>query len=218
MVGPGGYPDVTALDSTPAMLANAAATATVRSDRMPAGDPSRVPFIIGGIGMLLLLIGGNGMWILEIFPYNSLVYTANLVVIGLGLTLAAFGFIGYRMNYHSSMGLVTALVTLIFAWWLPALYAAQGAFHGPGIYLWGALLITGMEMLGVSLILWGVTVTRVRHRAGHSRLGVAAGVLFILAGSFWCSILLVLVASIMLIPACIVGMVSLFMSRLGGGS
>ncbi len=77
----------------------------------------------------------------------------------------------------------------------------------------GLLLeMVGLILIGVVFILFGVSKIVVRNETGQMGVTLAAGILFILAGGFFCSFFFDIIGYILLLPACIVGMTSLFLS------
>jgi hypothetical protein len=191
---------------------------------------SRGIFIVGLIGMLLLIIIVPVMLLTRFIPfYVPIFFTAMLVVLLAAIVLGSFAFFGFYRNYGSLMGFATFVVSLIFPWFSLAadyLHGYSGLaviftpYHAPGplFHFWLFTWILGDFLIGVLFLLWGFSFIAVRKSIGNSKLAIAVGVLFILGGSFWLTFLLRLYggvfylafSSIFLIPAGILGLVSLF--------
>ncbi len=215
---------------------------TIRSvspEPKPVGPPTRGFFIMGFIGMLLLMSVGMVNWINDttgfftpwflIPPIPTPVYMISLILVCSSIVVASIAFYGYRRNYGSTMSLATFIISLIFPWFLliSKLLLTTGlvfvpyttyyyTYWMPGpLYLhYIALYIVGSALIGVLFILWGCALIVVRKYTGKAGLPIASGIIFIIAGSFWCSIFLYPVGSILLIPAGILWMISLATSRI----
>jgi hypothetical protein len=129
------------------------------------------------------------------------------------------------------MGLATFILSLIFPWFLllAKLLLYSGLvfvpytspyypYHtymmpGPLLLHYVVLYILGTVLIGVLFILWGCALLVIRNYTGIAGLPIAAGIIFIIAGSFWCSLYLYPIGSILLIPAGILWMISLATSR-----
>jgi hypothetical protein len=132
------------------------------------------------------------------------------------LLLALFGFYGLWRNYGSAMGaaafaygLIAVIIFLVSS--VLTLFAVQTICEFWGCYTiyasWGiVLLIASFVLLGVAFILDGVAFIVARRFTGLQGGAVAAGVLFIVGGSFVVSILLALFGGFfVLAPAFILG-------------
>ncbi|TLZ64708.1 MAG: hypothetical protein E6K13_01575 [Methanobacteriota archaeon] len=122
------------------------------------------------------------------------------------------GILGFWKNYGSAIGLAAFIFGLIaiVAFLSLLAFLLLGAFGGFGgfsftIFILGAI---GLVLIGVMFILDGVAYIVNRHFV-QPGMSLAAGVLFIIAGGFICSILLGLVGGILAMPAFIIGGIAL---------
>ncbi len=208
----------------------------------PTGNPSRAFFIMGFIGMIILMASGMINWIFDttgfffywMFMMPFPVYTISLAIFCASIVVTSIALYGYRRNYGSLMGIATFIISLILPWFLliaklllytglvftphTSYYPPYYTYYYPGpLYIhYFALYITGAVLIGVLFILWGCALFVVRKHTGKAGLPIAAGILFIIAGSFWCTIMLYQIGSILLIPAGILWMISLATSRMPG--
>lgn len=156
--------------------------------------------MVGGIGMILL-----GIAAIIYFPVYFLWYwgyifmtaqVAFILMIALatlmfvGLLLGGLGMFAYRQNYGLTMGLVSFILAVVFGWMLMVSdgLTLYGIISGvwipspdPYYYLDTYLWILGAFLLGIVLILWGVTNIQVRSHIDKSGLAMAAGIIFIIA-------------------------------------
>jgi hypothetical protein len=186
------------------------------------GAPSKPFFIIGAIGMLILLIAAQVPWIffwtfmwIWMFYLMVTIELFSFISMAIGASIASFAFLGFYRNYRSAMGLATFIITFIFAWWVPVGYIMQ--LYYPWMILTSVwVMLVGIILIGVMLILWGSAFLTIKGYAvrGPSK---AAGIIFIVSGSFWCSLIFsyafIPVGSILLIPACILAIITLFMAK-----
>jgi hypothetical protein len=143
------------------------------------------------------------------------------------LLLALFGFHGLWRNYGSAMGAATfayglIAIILFLVSSVLTLFAVQTICEFWGCYTifasWGLILIiVSLVLLGVAFILDGVAFIVARRFTGLQGGAVAAGVLFIVGGSFVTSILLALFGGFfVLAPAFILGGIVLLRAPVPG--
>ena len=189
----------------------------------PRGAPSRSLFLIGAVGSFLAagaaipfsfsaLLPGFGFGFGFFFGSFFLLTLVSAVLMSVGCILQLIGILGFWKNYGSAIGLAAFIFGLIaiVAFLSLLAFLLLGAFGGFGgfsftIFILGAI---GLVLIGVMFILDGVAYIVNRHFV-HPGMSLAAGVLFIIAGGFICSILLGLVGGILAMPAFIIGGIAL---------
>jgi len=191
----------------------------------PRGVPSRSPFLVGATGHFfaaaMCIVYGIAVLLLSFFFYFglSLIGLILEVILFVALVLHLVGFYGLWRNYGSGMAGATfayGLVASIF--FMIASVLSLFAFGGYSYYVWAIILvIVSYVMLGVMFILEGVAFLVVRRFTSLPGAAIAAGVLFIIGGSFVTSILLAFYGGFfVLAPALIIGGVVLVKSPVPG--
>ncbi|MFX1475779.1 MAG: hypothetical protein ACFFCO_09945 [Promethearchaeota archaeon] len=184
---------------------------------------SKANFIIGAVGMLMLTIivpVMMAMSFFDIYYYLPGLSTVFAIVLAVSILLGGFAFLGFRNSYDSTVGLVAFILSLIFPWFLLAanlisfLIFITWAYYLLGI--WAIMALLGVILVGILFILWGVSFIMSREDTGNSGLAIAAGVLWILVGAFFCAYILEFIGDILIIPAGIVAMILLFMANTNG--
>jgi hypothetical protein len=173
---------------------------------------------IGGVGSIILTVG---LIIGIIFQFITLsvhyweipgwlipLSIAIAVIAAVGLVLISIGAFGLWRQYEGSFSLVVGImgiVTMAIAFAMSAITWVNFSqyIRGSGISLIAAII--DFVFVGVFFILFGVAFILLRGKTGHSGLSLTVGILGIIAGAFYCSILLALipVAQILLIPTMI---------------
>jgi hypothetical protein len=170
----------------------------------PRGVPNRSLFIVGAVGMFLtaaiaICLGVLGLFSFQYFFYGF--FSGSLAIISLilgvlfyiGLLMGLFGFYGFYRNYGSGMGVAAfgfgiIATTFFLVSQIVSVLAVNASpwYYGPSIL---ALLISivGLILLGVLFIIEGVSFMTARHFSQTGEINLAAGMMFVLAGSFFCS-------------------------------
>ncbi len=167
-------------------------------------------FIVAAVGYIIAMIAA--IWYIADWAFlytDAILDIAMWWVFAVGLLLGSFAFLGYRSYYGSSMGLATFIISLVFIWFYPLGYTL---WYTPLYFIGIFLEIIGVVLIGVMMILWGVSKIVVRNKTGQMGVTLAAGIIFIITGGFMCTYLFLLVGCIVLLPAAILGMTSLFLS------
>jgi hypothetical protein len=173
----------------------------------PRGVPNRSLFIVGGIGMFLtaalaICLGVLGMFSFQYFFYSYYwgPFAIILLVLGvlfyIGLLMGLFGFYGFYKNYGSGMGVaafgfgiiattfflvsqIVSVLTVSTSYW----------YYGPSI-LAILLSIVSLILIGILLIIEGVSFMTARHFSHTGEINLASGIMLVIAGSFFCSFFL----------------------------
>ncbi len=181
-------------------------------------------FLIGTIGLLLAMVGT--IW--DMLGYATMFFPSTfdllfLWIYTIGLLLASFVFFGYKKYYNNSMGFVTFILTLVFIWFYP-IAATIDLIGLAGILLdLGFFMFIGRLVLnGVLMILWGVNMILVREDTSVMGITLAAGILFIISGAFYCFVIIEIIGvlvfpisiigDILFLPSSILAVISLFLS------
>ncbi|MFW9831304.1 MAG: hypothetical protein ACFFD8_05975 [Candidatus Thorarchaeota archaeon] len=186
---------------------------TKTPDEIPIPQMTRIPtrFLLlqSIVGSTLLGIAFHLLWLSDLLvvstfgsPLQDLFYPINPVrtigfgLIGLGITLTAFAFIAIWSHYNSKLGIVTAVSSFIFGWWLFAtdllLYTGL-VVSPPAYYIWWALtpgplyplylvhFILGWILTAASFLLWAATLIHNRRAVGESKLAFRTSLLFLIS-------------------------------------
>jgi hypothetical protein len=198
-----------------------------------AGIPSKIPFVIGGVGAImsgvaavLSIFGGIGsLWIYG-FYYNYY-WTAVFsmicsVLLAVGLVLAGIGYKGIRTNYGSifgTVGFALGFVSCVFLLIDAVIVIMARLYHSYSYYdayfyyypypwytVFVILAIIALELFAVTQIFWGVAHIYSRKYTGNVGLAVAAGIMLIISGGFTASLQLAFVGMIMFLVGMILAM------------
>ena len=182
------------------------------------------------------MVAANLMWAFSylyifLFMWGTPIYIVYIIpsaIFCAGGVMGAFAFYGQRRNYGSTMALTTFIISVIFIWFqlIPGIISVFlfGAgypsspyyyyfYYSPLYMIYNIMSYLGYILAGVMIILWGCALLTTRVHMGNEGLGIAAGVLFIITGSFWCSIYLTMIGCIMLIPSGILGIILLLRAK-----
>lgn len=191
---------------------------------IPRGEPVKKYFVIGGIGALTMVVGALliGIFFLANFSFygfnNSgfywLLFTGTGLLAG-GLILTGVGFFGFYKNYGSFMGFITFVFAdissfIFISFTLFSISNPYGYFVGPE-YIGAAVIV------GICLVLMGVTLLLIKNYTMVRNLTLAAGIFTIIVASLFCSVILALffgIAWFMLIAASILMAVVFFLAKL----
>ncbi len=167
------------------------------------------------IGLILEIIGTIITWVAPgslytinpftgVFSYTMLglaltIPTVAIVMVGLVLIFA--GTIGLKRQYQTVLPMVAGILGLVAA----IMWLITNLLIVVGVALGGIMLIPSFALLGVFWILLGVSFIIIREKTGRSGLSTATGVLGIVAGALYCSILLpgLLIPQFVLLPTLI---------------
>ncbi len=169
---------------------------------------SRFYFIAGAAGFLVLLATMVLRVVLRVVPpYSSFLVFIAFIGLSAGMILGAFTFLGFRAYYGFTIGLVTFILTEVFWGGLVCFtLTVEFLIFPSGILV--ILLVLGIGLMGVILVLWGMTLIAARDYTDTPRIPLTAGALFITAGVCWCFFFTSL-GDLVLLPALILGMASL---------
>ncbi len=156
-----------------------------------------------------LITGQTFLW------YAILVLTAGIIM-NVGLLLLTLGAIGMGKVYKNALTMVSGILGLVGV--ILGLVAVILAFIPVG----GAWIVAlaGNVLLGIFFLLFGIGLIIVKDKTGRGGLAMATGIMFIILGSAYLSIIGVLIVPFVLIPALIMGMLVFFRSEggaTGGG-
>jgi hypothetical protein len=171
---------------------------------------SRGSYVVGGVGMIMLAVAALGYFIME-WVYDNTgipgqVARAALLVlsilVGVALTLAGFGWFGVSRKTGSMLAMSSYVLALVFAWWLLVADAIRVAVYDLGIgvspiilhtliggtplRVHHVILFAAHLFLGIVFFTWGVTAIVLADKISVKGLSIAAGVLFLVAGSGYC--------------------------------
>jgi hypothetical protein len=156
---------------------------------------------------ILFILWGGSSYIVYVIP--SIIFCA-------GGVMAALGIYGLRRTYGSTMALATFIISMVFIWFtlIPEIiylimYPLGYPYYYTFFMVYYIMYYLGNALAGVMFILWGCTYLTTRAHLGNEGLAIAAGVLYIITGGFWCSMVLQLVGDIMLIPSGILAIILL---------
>ncbi len=173
----------------------------------PKGLPSRSYFVIGGVGMFLtaalaICLGVFGLLTSQFLFYGY--YSGTVMILSLilgiilyiGLLLGLVGFYGFYKNYGSGMGIAAfgfGIVATTF--YLVSLIVMALTVNSFSYYYGTSILailvsLIGLVLVGILFILEGVSFMRARHFTHTGEVNLAAGIMLVIAGSFFCSLFL----------------------------
>lgn len=157
-----------------------------------------------------------------VIPIPNVFFTIGVIITCIGIVLVALTFLNYYKTYGIRISIVTFILSLIFPWFLLAgdalkytgqiygavyryhsglmtyiWFTARGSLHGT----WAILVLVGIILIGIMLILWGVTFYSHRKVTDKAKMTRITSILFIVAGALWCAAPGYFIGSIMLIPA-----------------
>lgn len=156
-----------------------------------------IPFAFFGVSTSFLFFGGSFF-----FSFFSLLLLAIATMMSVALFLHLIGLYGLWKNYGSRLGMAAFIFGLIAT----SVYLSSTVYLilGPRDFSLLIVYLAGWVLLGVMFIMDGATFIVNRHFAMPGA-SIAAGVLFIIAGGFFCSILLASAGAIIAMPALIIG-------------
>jgi len=191
----------------------------------PGGVPTRWPFVLGAVGHFFAagasIAYGIGMLLFSRYSFGFFGGLLGLVlgvVLSAALLLHLAGLYGMWRNYGSRLGasafafgLAAVLVFLLAN--VLALVLSDCTYYcypsAPGVILG----LTSLVLLGILFILEGAAYTVTWRFTWMWGSAIAAGVLFIVSGSFITSVLLAVFGGFfMLVPALIIGGIVLLMA------
>ncbi len=189
----------------------------------PTGIPSKGFYNTASIGLIILMVGANLMWISEFIAFGwflsiNVVRLVSVCLFCAGGVMSALAMYGFRRNYGPQLAYIVFIISVIFVWFMliPVIINygfLAGSFIplalNPVYLAYIILYYLGYVLAGVMMILWGATVLYVRNYLGIPGLAMATSILFIITGSFFCTVALAIVAQIMLIPSGILGIITL---------
>lgn len=171
---------------------------------------SRVLYIVGGVGMIMLAVAALGYFIMEWVYDNTgipgLVARVALLVlsilVGVALTLAGLGWFGLSRTTGNMLAMFSFVLALVFAWWLLVADAIRLVVYdlglgispvilhtligGDALRVHHVILFAAHLFLGILFIIWGVTTIGLADKFRVKGLGIAAGALFLVAGIGYC--------------------------------
>ncbi len=186
----------------------------------PHGTPSRSLFTVGAVGHFVaagmtipfsLFTLGFGFGLGFSFGFFSLYPIATTVLMSVGLVVQRVAFYGLWRNYGTRLGLAA------FVYGLAATVTFLAAVLALGLQLFGGgprpividpiftyFAIGSFVAFGVMFILDGCAFILARHYMNPGA-SISAGVLFIVAGGFVCSLLFAFFGGLLAMPALIIG-------------
>ena len=174
----------------------------------PRGIPNRSLFTVGAVGHFIaagmaipFALFSLGFGFGFFFGFFSLIATASGVMMAVGIVIQLIGFYGFWRNYGSRLGLATFIYGLVATAVFLAGVALATFSRGQSLVL---IIFPTIVILGVMFILDGVAFIVVRHYTNPGA-AIAAGVLYIIAGGFVCSVVFAIVGGLILMPALIIG-------------
>lgn len=162
----------------------------------------RILFMLGAIGLPLLIIGFNIWWVVNwsLTPHPPIGLTplnvTGIVLYVIGMILTSIGVVGFWRYYGVQLGIISLIPALLIGWFPPLLEFLPNNI-GKEIFALIAPIVT--------FLLWGATMTLVRPASGGRGLLKATGALFIIVGILGASLYAIPVAGILLILAGILG-------------
>jgi hypothetical protein len=162
---------------------------------IPKGQPIRKYFVIGGIGALTMVVGALliGIFFMANFSFfgsdNSGFYWLLFAGTGLlagGLIVTGVGFFGFYRNYGSFMG----LITFIFADITSFIFISFTIFSisGPYGYFIGPEYIGAAVIVGICLVLMGVSLLLIKNYTMVRNLTLATGIFTLVVAALFCSV------------------------------
>ena len=177
----------------------------------PKGPPTRTPFVLGAVGGFLAagflipyaIFGGFAGFFGFFFGFgfSRILGLALDVALFVSLLLHLFALWGFWRNYGSQMGIasfafgIVALVLFLVAAIVSNLASSFGLI---------VVILAGLILLGVMFILEGAAYIVVRLFVGSQGASIAAGILFVLAGAFICTLYFGFIGDILAVPATII--------------
>jgi len=208
----------------------------------PTGAPSRAQFAVGGVGSILNTIASIPLFIFALALLISLPYyftdysylysilaigTIGYILLMIGTIMAAIGYLGFRRNYGSGMGIASFVFAIIAVVLLIIIIIASIIVYAGEPYYyyyeyeytaWWATILVGQIiwflLFGVMQILWGATHIVTRKFTGSSGLSVGTGVVLIIAGSLTMTFVLTFIAIALFFVAEIMASVLFFISKI----
>jgi len=168
----------------------------------PKGTPKKSLFQVGAAGLFMMAGSGiacGALYLIRSFSYySSNTYPWHIPVIGalmfISLIVSSAGYFGLYRNYGSGMGLATTIYMVIAACIFLSMMVASIEYHSYHDYYYyenngyystqTEIQWAGYVVLGVAPILMGVSHILSRFHLTIHGLGIAVGILFIIAGSF----------------------------------
>jgi len=152
-------------------------------------------FILGGIGAIIIAIGTCVMGYYMLYLVHNLLFAQNLewfviasVIVAVGFVLTGIGCYGFYYNFGTSYGLVASVLLVVSALFFPVSILFAMVDLDAGYYI-GPEYAVGVLSIGVSLILLGVTFSKVRYHITPGNLAQQAGVINIIVGCIFCSVI-----------------------------
>jgi hypothetical protein len=190
----------------------------------PPGKTSRTPFIIGSVGGMMSGIAAI-IYLALSFGYalitvggGGFVGMMLLIIMAVGILLAGFGYRGIKQFSGLSIGtagFALSIVSAVFFFVTAGLgFVAFATGNYYYYYYWNGFFtiyvifdIISLALFGVTQIIWGVAQIKWRRLTKTPGLTFATGILFIISGSFACSILLSFIGFIMYLVSSILALI-----------
>lgn len=172
----------------------------VSSPPRPMGKPTRVPFVFGAIGGIVLFFASLAFGVFTNMNINHITrffddYPFGLIYCTLfasvGYLLHGLGYFGYYRNYGKSAGLYTCALSMITAVVLPLSYITSISERMPewdyqsydqyGYQLNGGIAF-GLIFAGLLGLFFGATLIQSRANTTTKGLHACAGVMHMIAG------------------------------------
>jgi hypothetical protein len=168
----------------------------------PKGTPKKSLFQVGAAGLFMTAGSGiacGALYLIRSFSYySSSTYPWHVPAIGalmfISLIVSSAGYFGLYRNYGSGFGLGTAIYMVIAACIFLSMMVASISYHSYSDYYYyenngyyntdTEVQWAGYAVLGVAPILMGISHILSRFHLTLHGLGIAVGVLLIIAGSF----------------------------------
>ncbi|UCG70038.1 MAG: hypothetical protein JSV09_03210 [Thermoplasmata archaeon] len=175
---------------------------------MPKGMPNKIYFNIGGIGAIVLSLISVGIG--YFFFVNSTNFELSednvrglLFMSGLFagvFAITGFGFLGFHKNYGSFIGWITFVFFMItpFIFTAFTIFSLHGEFddrEGEHFHI-GPEYIGVAIIIGICLVLMGITLILVRNYTMIANLSTATGIFSIIVAGLFCTVFMVIILGI----------------------
>jgi hypothetical protein len=190
----------------------------------PTGIPSKGYYNTAAIGLIILMVGANLMWISQYIAFGWIlsINVPHLVGVCLfcaGGVMGALAIYGFYRNYGLKLAYYVFIISMVFIWFLLvpvilnyAFLVTSGipSYANPAYLAYIILHYLGYIFVGVMVVLWGVVWLYVRNYMGIPGLALATSILFLITGSFFCTVALAIAGQVMLVPSGILAIITLF--------
>ncbi|TET91651.1 MAG: zinc ribbon domain-containing protein [Methanomassiliicoccales archaeon] len=201
----------------------------------PAGIPAREHvkgknlIIVGAIGAILLGVGAMAFTVSFVtsgfYWYRSIGYPIAIIVssiiVFVGMIVHSFAHAGYYVHHKSGMGMATFIFSIIVSVLFIALMVLSvqtdywGYYYDYNYYLNPLFVWVASIILGVGVVIIGVSHILARKSLASPSIFMASGVIYIISGSFIMSLIFAFfipVGWILLFVAAILTTIGLFLS------